>query len=236
MSLQTKRIILPLLFLALGLTGMTSRLGLYAAAVDAKGLLASHLLTLVLLGLTALAAAGAVLLTGKTRVSIPGGIPAALGSAALAAAVIVQSLRMDAAEDSRFLMLNLAFSAAGAACALVLALCHVRKKQPHFGLYAVVCIFYCIHQMLCYPLWSKNPQIMDYAYSLGAVLCAILFCYGQAAQVLGVKHTRFQAAIGLFGIFCCYTAIANCEFPILYAGTALFLTTELTGLGQKKEV
>lgn len=225
----------PFLFLALGLLGMACRLGLYAQAVDWKGLLGSHPLTPVLLVLTGLAAAGAVVLTWKTQESIPAGVPAALGCIALAAAAAVQTLNMEAVEDFRFLMLNLVFSAAAVLCALVLALCHARKKQPHFGLYAVLSVFFCVHQLLCYPLWSKNPQIMDYAFSLGGVLCAILFCYGQAAQVLGVKHSRLQGAFGLFGIFCCCTAIAHCEFPILYAGTALFFVTELTGFNQKKE-
>lgn len=235
MSKNSKFKFYPFLFLVLGLLSMACRMGLYARAVDWKGLLVSHPLTPVLLVLTGLAAACAVLLTRKTQVSIPVGVPAALGGIALAAAVVVQLLNMEAMEESRFLLLNLFFSAAAAVCALVLALCHARKKQPHFGLYAVLCVFYCIHQLLCYPLWSKDPQLMDYAFSLGAVLCAILFCYGQAAQVLGMKHSRLQGAIGLFGIFCCCTAIANCEFPILYAGTALFLMTELTGLDKKKE-
>lgn len=235
MSKNSKFKLLPFLFLALGLLGLVSRRELYIRATDWKGLLAPHPLSWVLLGLAVLAAAGSLLLTRKTQVSIPGGIPTALGCAALAAAMVFQSLDLEAAEKVRFVPLFRFFSWIAAVCALLLAFCHSRKKQPHFGLYAVLCIFYCLHQMLCYQLWSHGPQMQDYWFSLGAVLCAILFCYGQAAQVLNVRHSRFQGALGLFGLFCCGTAIASCEFPILYAGTALFFVTELTGLIERKE-
>lgn len=235
MSRSKKLIVLPFSFLVLGFLARWCRGWLYAHAIDGKGLLMPHPIGWGLLALTAAAALAALLLTRNTQVEAAKGIMPAIGSGFLALTMAVQSLNMEAVEELRMVTLNTVFSWAAVGCAVLLAICRIRKKQPHFGLYAALCLFYCIHQVLCYQLWSHRPQMQDYWFSLGAVLSTILFCYGQAAQVLGVKHSRFQGAIGLFGIFCCCAAFARCEFPVLYAGTALFLITELNGLTERKE-
>lgn len=226
MSRFSKSQYLPPVFLALGMLGRWARWGLYQLATDDKGLLTAHPLSLLLSGLCLFTAVLAAAVTWKSKAGVTQGIFPAIGSAFLGLSMICQSFFLEAAADLHLYTVIRIFSFPAALGAFGLALCHLQKKKPHWGLYALLCVFFSLLQVLCYQLWSDQPQLQDYGFSVSAILCAILFCYSQAAQVLGMKHSRLHGAFALFGIFCCCTALACSELSILCAGTALFFYTQ----------
>lgn len=233
MSKKSQCKFLPLLYLALGILGFLLRRGLYATGVDEKGLLVpGHILEMILLALSVLSAALAVLLTKGGRVEEAERYVSSAGCAALIYGILYQVMMPDAG----LAVLNRVYRIFGLAAMLSLipqALFRVKKKSSFFPSYALLCIFLCLQLVEGYQVWSKQPQLENYVFALGSVLCMLLFTYHQAVRCAGQKPSRLHIAYGLMGIFFGCVASAYGEFTIFHGASAIWLLSEMSCLRQE---
>lgn len=222
---------LPFLYVLLGLLAAGLRLGLYAAATDDRGLLTPmHPLMLALVVLTALAAIGAVLLPRFSRIANAHGVAGGLSSTAFAVGLLYCLLTEPAGNSPLLTSVHRVLGVTAALSLIALAILYLLRKPPYFLMYCFVCMFLCIQMVMFYQLWSEQPQLQDYVYGLGAVLCMVLFVYQQAAARAGLPESKLTPVFGLMGIFFCLASLPQGEQPVLFAAGALWLTGELTRL------
>lgn len=220
---------LPLLFLLLGVVGCILRFALFAAAVDSRNLLVpNHPLEWVLWGLTLLCVVLAFS-NRKLTVGCPGQY-GSVGAVILAAGILWQCGQVSDVRIASLIYVN--FIAAGAAFAalLMLAVSYLRKKQPKFACYAILCVYYCIQMVLSYQHWSEQTQLSEYVFGLGAVVCMTLSFYCFGCNAAGMACQRKQVPLGLLAIFFCAAAVPHGEAPVRDVCAAVFLLTELSNL------
>ena len=75
----------------------------------------------------------------------------------------------------------------------------------------------------------------DYLHTLGAGLSLALFSYYETALTVGLGGRRQRLALGTLGIFCCVTAAARGEYPVLHLCGAVWIFTVLFTARPKKE-
>lgn len=222
---------LPFLYILLGLLAAGLRLMLYAAATDDRGLLTPmHPLWIALTALTVLAAIGAVLMPRFSRIANAHGVAGGLSSTAFAVGLLYCLLTEPAGNSPVLASIHRVLGVAAALGLIGLAFLYLLHRPPYFLMYCLVCLFLCIQMVMFYQLWSEHPQLQDYVYGLGAVLCMVLFVYQRAAAGAGLPESRLTAAFGLMGIFFCLSSLPQGEQPVLFAAGALWLTGELTRL------
>ncbi len=227
---------LPLLTVALGSIGLVLRLLLYMVAVDEKNLVRmGHPLEILLWLVTAAAAvlviAGVRNCAGSRRYSHNFGPSrlGAVGTAALAVGVVVTVLEGGVAPAGLELVRDLLGVLSGAGL-LVAAFSRWQGKKPFFLLYGLVCVFFAIHMVSSYQLWSSNPQIQDYVFTLIACIGLMLFSYQQAAFCAGLGKRRRLLAMGLTSVFSCLVCVSGTENPILYLTGGIWAVTNLCRL------
>ena len=233
----SKPVFLPPLALTAGLAACALRLGLYASAVDVKGLLISgHPLTLSLWALTALVLAAVCAVTVRLEGSadyadnFSPSPAAALGCAAMAAGSLVTVLTGEAGLPGILATVWMAAGILSAAALAVLALLRWNGARPHFALYAVMCLFLALHTVCRYRPWSGNPQLMDYLFALFACIGLMLFAFYQSGFALGMGKRRMQLTVGLLTAFACFACLPMAEHPLLYLGGGLWTLTDLCSL------
>lgn len=211
-----------LLVPALGAASFAARWLLFRTAVDERGLLIPwHPLTVLILVLTVLAA----LLSLK---AVSGEVPdiAPSRASALGCAVLALSLAAAALSASPANVLDLVWKVLGlgAAAALCFAAWNdTQGKQPSFLCSAILCLFFISHLILRYRPWSSNPQWMEYLHELFSTGCLLLHAYYQAANGADMKNAKMLRLTALFGGFCCLTAAAWGNLPLLYLAGGLWM-------------
>lgn len=238
---QTRKIF-PVLGLALGLMGAGCRFLLYALGMDEKGLLvAGHPASAAMWAVTVLGMAGAVAaaVTFREDTMAPDetekNVPAALGTAVMAVGIFSTLLLPEENGIAVLLGLHRLLAVLGAACLTAAAVYRFRGKAAPFGCYAGAAVFFLIHALTRYRAWSGNPQMADYIHALGAGLCLALFSYYETALTVGLGGRRQRLALGTLGIFCCVTAAARGEYPVLHLCGAVWIFTVLFTARPKKE-
>lgn len=247
MKLNLKPNQLPLLSLGLGGIGLALRWVLYAVAVDAKNLLpVLHPLEILLWLLTVAAAAVIISMVWKLEGSnryvdnFTASTVSAVGCFAAAAGILVTVLTAKTGDAH---ILNHVCKALGilSAPALVLAgVSRMQGKRPLFLCHCVVCMYFALHLVSRYQIWSGNPQLQDYFYSLAGCALLMLFGYYQAAFDVGSGKRRMQLAIGLLAAFACFVAVSNTDCPLMYLTGGIWTLTNICTLTpvprrQKKE-
>ncbi len=228
---------LPLIMLAFGIAGLLLRMGLYAVVVDAKGLLLrNHPLTIALTVLTAAALTVVVLAVRKMEKDCcfedcyPANMPAALGSVA-AAVGILATVFLGAPAMGGYL--GRAWRLLGLAAPVGLLLCamaRVQGNRPFFLCHVAVCLFYVLHVVTRYQLWSGNPQLQDYLFSLLGCMTLMFFGFYAAALEAGCGNRRMTMAMGLAAIYLCMTELGQSSDPWLYLGGTLWVLTDLVSM------
>ena len=190
---------------ALGVAGFFLRRLLYAVAVDDRGLLPRiHPLEIALWVLTLAAAALTLAARPVARTPKPWIKP--LGCLYTAAGLLF------AAQDltNGFAVLLKLLKLAAPLTAVLLTVTGIRTwkgKKPVPGTWAVVCCVLVLRLVAAYQTWSREPQMMDYLFSLLASLCLAGYAYQRAARDAGVTQNpsrRFR--LGLLAGFFCLTA------------------------------
>lgn len=245
MNENLTRKLYPLLGLALGLVGAGCRFLLYALGMDEKGLLVpGHPAAVLLWVVTAAAVLAAVLaaMTFREDNKAPDetcrSIPEALGTAVMALGVLSTLLLPENNGIATLLRLHRILSVLAFFCLLAAAVFRLMGKPVPFGCYAGAAVFFFVHVVTRYRAWSGNPQMADYLHALGAGLCLSLVSYYETALVVGLGGRRQRFALGILGIFCCVTAAARGEYPLMHLCGAVWILSVLLTVrpGESKEL
>lgn len=235
---------LPVMVLS-GIAALVLRKGLYAVAVDVKGLLVrNHPLEIVLTVLSAAVLAAVVL--GVRKIAGSGvdaehdsaGLPAAFGNAAAGAGILITVLTGRPETVGYLGDLWRILGLAAPVCLLLAALARGLGKKPFFLLYVTVCLYFALHIVTRYQLWSGNPQLQDYVFSLLAAMALMFFGFCTAAQAVGCGNFPIWLGTGLAAVYLCLAELARSSCPWLYLGCVIWVLTELAGIrencGNKK--
>ncbi len=235
MNHQKRHIFYPLAALAMGLAGAGLRALLYRVALDSRGLLQQgHPLEIAVWLLTAAAfvlafAASRGSWMGNRTPDVPSRrIFAGIGDILLGVAVLI-SVSTGGLEG--FPALTPVRKILGVVCMASLiasGFCQIFKKSIPFFCPVAAAVFFLLNMLTNYPVWSRDPQLQDYVFTLGAEICLCLFSYYRAALSLGLPGRKQRFVSGVLGIFFCATAIAGSYSWIHAAGAVHILTTLLS--------
>lgn len=233
-NLQPK--FLPFLIAGMGAMACALQWGLYAVGVDEKNLVTAwHPFGVMLWILTAAAALLVVLavwkLGGSRKYSknFPASIAAALGNLALAAGIALTVVFAWQANSTMEWARNVVGLLAAVGLILV-GVSRLRGKRPVFLFYGLLCICFALHMVSQYRQWSSNPQLQDYVFTMLGCALMMLFAYQHTAFAVGMGSRRLHLGMGLLAAYCCLVAMANTEYPFLYAGGCLWALTNLCSL------
>ena len=234
---------LPIFTLICGGIGVLLRFWHYAAGLDESGLLrSSHPAGILVLILSA-AVIGIVLWKcwdfknpAKYSRQYPTSSAGGVGAFVCAAGILLTSM---AELVRRETVLSLLAGLLGIAAAIALAftgLCRLKGLRPHWGFHTLVCLCFALRLISRYQTWSSDPQLFDYCFQLLATIAAMLFSYHRAALDFKAGKRRRLVIFGLLGgYFCCLSLIAY-DAPLLYAGLAAWMLTNLGELDSVRDV
>ena len=233
---------LPVMMLIWGITALVLRKVLYATAVDVKGLLLrNHPLSIALTVLTIGVLIRIVLAVRKLDAAdnyeelYVSGLPGAIGNAAAGAGILVTVLTaspgMGSYLESAWRILGLA----APVCFVVAAMVRVFGKKPFFLLHVVACLFFVLHIVTRYQLWSGNPQMQDYVFSLLGTMTLLFFGFYIAAMEAGCGSFRMRFGMGLAAVYLCLGELARSSCPALYLGGILWVLTDLCSIRNQKK-
>lgn len=232
--------VLPVLIL--GLAAFALRTGLYAVAVDVKGLLVrNHPLEVALSALTGLTLVLAALLAWKQKVpdcgeaGFEGNMLAALGTVSLGVGILLTVLAEGPVLGSNLVKIWWILGLAAPACLLLSAIVRLLGKRTLFLPLVAVCLFFLVHIVTRYQLWSANPQMQDYLYALLGAMALMFFGFYEASQVADCGNHRLRLGMGLAAIYLCLAELARSSCPALYLGGILWVLTQLCCGGKKEK-
>lgn len=234
MNLNLKYNQMPLFALMSGILGALLRFWLYATGIDESGLLVPIHFAGVVLTLLCVATIGIILWVcrnfpgqGKYSVQYPactwGGIGAFAGSIGLVLTSMLELVR----KEAFFATLTGVFGLVAAVALLFTGLCRLKGLRPHWGFHSVVCLYFVIRLISRYQIWSSDPQLADYCFQLLATVCAMLFSYHRASLDAKAARRRRLVILGLLGGFLCCLSVTASDAPLLYAGLAVWMLTNL---------
>ena len=223
--------------LLFGIVAMVLRRTLYATAVDVKGLLLRHQpleIALIVLTIGAMIhialAARKIAPSGSYEDCYGAGALGAIGNVAVGAGILVTVFSgegmMGGYLDSAWRILGLA----APACMLLAGITRVIGKKPFFLLHVVTCLFFVVHIVAHYQLWSSNPQMQDYVFALMGAMALMFFGFYTAALEAGCGNISLLRGMGLAAIYLCTAELARSSCPGLYLGGILWVLTDLCGL------
>ncbi len=224
----------PLVIVLLGAAAALTRGGQYLTAVDDRGLLiAGHLTQWLLLILSAAAAVFVLAVVWKQKGSnrfednFIIGNNMAIGSWAMAVGVALTLLLGNAMGRP---VLVLAWRLCGILAAVGLLLAgwsQAKGKRPNVLIYGVLCLFLALHMVSRYQVWSGNPQVQDWAFSLLGAVGLTLCAYQHSAFAADMGKRRPHLAVSLLTVFACLAALPHTEYTALYLCGGIWAYTGL---------
>ena len=216
-----------------GLAAMLLRFGIFALRIDHKGLLIPGgpmaagvwicgICALALAFLCARQTQGNRL--GASRLACCGYLALAVGIALSLGSIPSLGTTLD--------KLRTVLGFAAAAALAVSAICRLRGKEVLFPLQAVPAAFLAIYPLSRFRIWSAEPQIQEHLFPLLGAISLMLLFYQLLRFDAGSGSRRPLVALGILAAFCCLTAAAHCEVPLLYLTGAFFA---LASLAPEKE-
>ena len=226
---------LPWMMLVFGIAALVMRWGLYATAVDAKGLLPRNQpLSLALTVLTIGVLVRIALAVRKQEKSghheayFTADLLSALGHLAAGAGILATVLTDSPGGIGYLAVFWRYLGLAAPVCLLLAGISRMQGKRPFCLLYVVVCLFFVLHIVTRYQLWSGNPQLQDYVFSLLGTMALMFFGFYAASWDAGCGSPRMYLGMGLAAIYLCTAELARTSSPALYLGGILWVLTELS--------
>jgi len=221
--------LLPIVMACLGLVLLGLRTALYAVALDEKNLLVSgHVLSWLIWAAAAacLVSASMAVLRTKDLGVVPVCAPvAALGDAIFAAAIGIAVISLgtpfSVVEKIRMVLGYLSVP-----CLCYSAFCRMKGKPVFFGCFAAVCVFFALYLVSFYRVWSSNPQLQDYVFTMLTCVTVTIFAYQNAAHAVGSGNVKVWLGSGLLAISFGIAAVWGGEHPALYLAGAVWVLTE----------
>lgn len=228
---------LPVWMLIWGIAALVLRKILYNVAVDVKGLLVkNHPLELGLIVLTAAILAGIVLAVRKQEGSgvyedyTLAGIPGAIGNVAAGAGILATVLTAAPGMGNYLEAVWRILGLAAPACLLLAGIARILGKKPFFLLHVVVCLFFVLHIVTRYQIWSGHPQMQDYLFSMMGAMALLFYGFYTAALEAGCGDFRMMRGMGLAAIYLCAAELARSSCPGLYLGGIVWVLTDLCSI------
>lgn len=224
---------IPLLTLAAGLTGALARTALYLFGMDAAGLLKRNHLLHILCWLLAVGVAlclGAVLWKQEANNDYAANFPKntrALPISIIGAAGILVTVLGGLGSQDTLYPVWLALGLLSAAALVFIGTGRAADKRPKFFLYGVLCLFYAVHMVCSYKVWSANPQVEDYCFSLLACACLTISAYQRTAFCAEAGHRRAHLFFCLMAGFFCILCAPGSAHPWLYLTSGCFFLSDL---------
>ena len=236
MSLAVKPNRIKLTVLSAGALGATLRAVLFATGVDGKGLLVSgHWAGTSVWILTAAMALGLFLLLGKFQGTdqyddaFPKSILGAIGCILAGCGILLNGAPGGAEGNLALAELVLRF---GSAIGLVaVGYCRFSGKKPLFLFHGAVSLYLALRMICLYRLWSADPQLQDYCFSLGAYVALMLTAYQFAAFDAELANPRSLWISGLSAVYLCMLALVGSE-PFLMLCCGIWVLTNLSVPGK----
>lgn len=222
---------LSVMMLFFGFAAFLLRTALYAAAVDVKGLLMrGHPLEIVLMVLTAAVLLLVAWVVRKQETVLPadaGNLSAAVGNVAAGAGILATVLTGQPVMNN---YLGIAWRYLGFAapvCLVLAGAARVVGKRPFFLLHVVSCLFFLLHIITRYQLWSAQPQMQNYVFALLGAAALMFFGFYTAAGEADCGNPQMRLGMGLAAGYLCMAELARSSGPALYLGGILWVLTEL---------
>ena len=225
---------LPVMMLIWGIAALALRKALYATAVDVKGLLLRYQpLEIALTVLTVGVLVRIAVAVRKGKRSVPyedaqfAGLSGAIGNVAAGAGILITVLTTAPGMGGYLESAWRCFGLAAPVCLLLAGIAKALGKKPFFLLHVVVCLFFAVHIVTRYQLWSANPQLQDYVFALLGAMALMFFGFYTAAREADCGNERMRLGTGLAAIYLCLAELARSSCPELYLGGAVWVLTEL---------
>ena len=232
-----KPTLLPLFTLIASLVGFGLRLWLFLTGTDDKGLLPSnHIAGILSFVLTAVVLVVLVLCTRSlTPLSsysklFPAWLPAGIGCAAAATGILYVNIRDLIARQDIITIATLVLGLVAAAAFLILGFCRLKGKHPSFWLQAVVTVYFMLHLISQYRLWSNESQLQVYFFPLLASVFLMLTAFHGA--VLDAEKRTSRKSYAFFSqaaLFFCCMSLQGASWPF-YLAMAAWLGTNLCSM------
>jgi hypothetical protein len=234
---------LPLFTLLAGAAGFGLRLWLLQSGIDHKGLLmADHpagdltfILTGIVLAVLALCVRTLMPMSNYRKL-FPGRLIAGIGCVAAAAGILYVDIRDLLAQSDIITIVTTGLGVVAAACLLVLGWFRWKGKRPAFWLYSAVTIYFMLHLISQYRLWSSESQLQIYFFPLMASVFLMLTAYHNAVLAEQKNGSRrFYVFCNQAGLFFCFLSLHGTSWPF-YLTMAVWLATGLCSLQPGKAI
>lgn len=228
---------LPVRVLIWGILALVLRKILYATATDVKGLLLRWQpveIALTVLTVGVLVRIALTVRKGKDTDLYEdyrfGRLPGAVGNVAAGAGILMTVLTAAPGMGSNLDGVWHGLGLAAPVCLLAAGIARGLGKKPFFLLHVAVCLFFVLHIVTRYQLWSGHPQMQDYIFSLLGAMTLMFFGFYTAALEAGCGNISLLRGMGLAAIYLCTAELARSSCPGLYLGGILWVLTDLCGL------
>lgn len=233
--------LLPYVTLVAGVAGFGLRLWLFLTGVDQRGLLpANHpagILSFVLIGLMipvlALCVRPLEPVTNYNKL-FPRWLWAGIGCVAAATGILYVDIRDLLIRQDLITVLTLVLGLVASAALLILGFCRMKGKHPSFWLHAALAVYFMLHLVSQYRLWSAESQLQVYFFPLLSSVFLMLTAYHGAvldAEKTGSRRWYVFCNQAAF-LFCCMS-LQRPNWPF-YLAMAVWLGTGLCSLKAAK--
>lgn len=228
---------LPWIILGAGILGAALRALLFATGMDEKRLLISgHGAQLLIWLLTAAVAVLLLMLTwdlkqaAKYSFNFPAFLAGAIGAALACVGIFITAIAELFSSADILSTLNGLLGLACAGALAFLAYCRWKGMHPSALFHIIICIYLMLRLVCQYRLWSADPQIQDYFFSLLATVCSMLASYYCAAFSANTGNRQLHTLFHLAGVYFCLVSVPHCDNPLFYLTMAAWLFTDLCNL------
>ena len=206
------------LTLALVAVAASLRFLMYFIAVDEKGLLTPWnwpgvLLAVVTVAAVALVIMGCRQLTQEENPAdlIPGWVWGVALAAGIVTMLMTETARVDILAKIRYWL-----GWASIPCLLAATFALHLGKRPAFLFHGIVCLFFGLHLVDYYRVWSGEPQLMDYLFQLFGCVGLLLTAYQRTAFDVEAGNYRALRITELLTAFACLVAAADSGQSLFY--------------------
>lgn len=232
-----KPIYMPFFSIFAGLIAMTLRFW-HFSQVDEKGLLLTgHIAVYLLFAL--LVTATVILwffcrkLPKKWESDFSGSVPAAICAFLSAIGLAVADIMEFIASNDAVTTVNFVLGILAAGALVWIGMCRFSGVKAGIVSHSLLCVYFMLHLIVQYRLWSAEPQVLVYCFPLLASVCLMLCCYHRAELSItgdGLRKFLFLNQLGL--LLCCMSLT---ESWLFYGSMALWTASDLVFAKRKEK-
>ena len=233
---------LPRFTLIAGSLGLLLRVLLYLTGIDEKGLFASGhpaaILTLILSVISVIAIGIYVLPLKQTPVykkMFPAAKLPFIGSIVAATGMLGVNLYELLGQADPITTICLVLGILSAGCLLYTGYCRLLGIHPGFLLRALVTVYFVVHLVSQYRMWSAEPELQKYFFQMMASIFLMLSIYFRSTLDAGTGSRRKYAFANQCALFFCFLACVG-ESGLFYLTMGFWMFTECCSLKRIRRV